>query len=783
MSILEPIVNAVLPAGIRLISRLSLPQTAGSLKLNGLKGSAEVLRDRWGIAHIFADHLEDALFAQGFTHAQERLWQMDFNRRVCAGRLSEVLGEAGLQADIAMRTLGMYAVAQREADMAADEFQPLLETYCAGVNAWIEKGKLPVEFSLLGYRPEPWQKADILAWVKLMCWTLSVNWESELLRGQLQAQMGAMQAAGLEVDLTQNWPFILDAAKAGSALASAARTWAGPGAFNGVGSNNWVIGAARSASGKPILANDMHLSLTNPAIWYLNTLCAAGVTLAGASLPGVPLVVAGHNGEVAWGYTNGFTDVQDLYEEHLRRADGRVEYEFRGEWLPAEVRREEIRVKGKPPVVEEVVVTHHGPVINRALLQSIAPEPPYALRWTALEPDHTIETFFAGLRARTCLEMREAMRRWGCPIQNVVLADRQGNIAYLLPGNVPVRAKGNGSLPSPGWTGEFEWVGTIPFDELPFLHNPPRGFIVTANNAVNGPEYPHFLSIDYINGSRAGRITELIEAAEQVDTAYVRRMQSDLVSLSARQLAHYTGKLRTDDARPAAAVCLMAEWDGRLDADSPAAALYEVLLRKVLELLLARTGSLSERVRGAGLFPGLWPEHNLDWLGVLLQSPDSAWWNLGGAEDRDEVLLLALGQSLDWLSQELGADMQAWRWGALHQLTFGHVLGAQKPLDRVFNLGPFPISGDGTTVCASWSNMGSFKHDNITGPPFRFIIDLADPGHALSQVAPGQSGHPASAHFADGISDWFNNVYHPLLLDRAEIETVLEARLQLIAKA
>ena len=553
------LVGEVARVGLTWLSRRRLPRVDGVLHVAGPEGAVEVLRDRWGVPHIYAESEHDLYFAQGFVHAQDRLWQMDLNRRLVAGRLAEVLGSDALQLDRWIRTLRMRWVAEQEAQALPEPMRDLLEAYAAGVNACAAQGRLPVEFALLGYRPEPWEPADTLSWGKMMSWSLSVNWEAELLRQRLVDRLGPEREAELEPDSLGRCPTIIptdsgaaDAvnAAAASALgrAEAARTFAGPSALDGVGSDNWVVAGARSETGAPLLANDMHLGLDLPAIWYENHLVCGDLNLTGITFPGVPGVVSGHNGHVAWGFTNGFADVQDLYIEHLRHTDdGRVEAEFRGAWEEAQVFREEFRVKGAEPVTEDVIVTRHGPIIN-SLVGDFGGEAPLALRWTSLEPDQLMVALHAMNHADDCASFREALRLWSAPIQNMVYADTQGAIAYSLPGRIPIRAKGDGRLPVPGWSGDYEWTGYIPFDELPHMLNPPKGYIATANNRIVDDAYPHFLGYDYCVGDRAQRIVELLEDRERIDRDYIQRMQSDLVAPHARKMAGFLASLPVEDA-------------------------------------------------------------------------------------------------------------------------------------------------------------------------------------------------------------------------------------------
>jgi penicillin amidase len=778
--ILRPVVKAVLwPIG-----RACLPQVNGTISIPGLGAPVEILRDCWGVAHIYALDANDAVFAQGFVHAQERLWQMDFTRRVVFGRLSEVLGEAALPADRAMRTLSLYKTAEQEAVNLQGKLCSLLEAYCAGVNAWIklarERNKLPLEFLLLGYQPEHWQVAHTLGWGKLMSWTLAGNWQSEFYRKMIIRQLGAKKTAELEIDIDQAWAVILDLGQAIAAgkTADATRAFTGPHAGEGVGSNNWVVDGSRSITGKPLLANDMHLELTSPGIWYENHLVGGELDVTGVTMPGVPMVIAGHNQQVAWGFTDGCPDVQDLFEEHLRQSEQGWEYEYKGEWLPARVRREQIEIKGKKTEVEEVVVTRHGPVINSLFKDAFPDEPPLALRWTALDPGDTFQAIYEMNLAEDCLTFREALRHFDDPSQNVVYADTQGNIAYSLNGRIPVRLKGDGTVPAQGWTGEYEWNGYVPFEAMPHLFKPPSGYIATANNQIQRPDYPYFLGKDYLISERAGRIIEMLEAKDKIDIPYFQRMHFDQISFSARSLARALGSLQVSDPDLAEIVAQMGKWDGNLDGNSPQASIFEATIRRAIRLMIEhQLGELGLRIQGKGPFAGQWPEHTWEWFVRLLEKPDSPWFDLGNGEQRDDVLRLALRYAIDFLKQELGSDLNKWKWGKLHKLTFNHVLGLQTPLDLLFNIGSFPVGGDGTTIWASYTSWSDLKNDLMVGPPFRFIADLSDLDHCWGLLVPGQSGNPTSTHFRDGIKPWFEGNYHPMLFRRDEVEQNLEAKL------
>ena len=826
-----PLASRLLAPVLHLLGRSRLPRLDGALSLAGLQAPVEILRDEWGIPHIYAANESDLWFAQGFVHAQERLFQMDFNRRLVAGRLSEVIGAESLPVDRWMRILTMRRVAEFEVSLLSEAVRNALQAYANGINAFLAQGRLPLEFSLLRYRPEPWVPADSLAWVKMMAWSLSVNWEMEILRSRLVAALGAELAAELEPPHLGRWPYVIppgvDFSQIGqSALerAQAAQPFSGPSPYAGLGSNNWVLSGRLTASGAPLLANDMHLGLTTPAIWFENHLEAGDLRLTGVAMPGIPAIIAGHNGHVAWGFTNGFPDVQDLYIERLRRAPGGgVEAEYNGKWEAVQTLHETIRVRRGQPVVQEVTITRHGPVIN-ALAPDFTGEQPLALRWTALDPDTMIEGIFSLSQARTCADFHQALRAWQTPTQNVVYADTQGSIGYTFAGKIPLRSKGDGRLPVPGWTDEYEWSGYVPFEALPHVENPPQGYIATANNRAFG-DYPLRIELEPISGDRAQRIAELIldstcrAGRELIDPAWVQAMHFDLLSPSARIVARVLAQLplsvsvHTPETDLHEAVRLFREWDGTLAADSPAAAIYQAFIRRLASMILTyrlenpagpaakdrpaaknlpaakdrpaaknppaakdppATTDLPARVMGKGPVPllsdiGLFGERWLPWITEILADPNSHWFNLGHGEKRDETLRLALQAAIAELKTQLGPEIRRWRWGQLHQLTFNHPLGSHPLLGPIFNNGPYPMGGDHTTVWATGASYHDLDSSASIGPPYRMIVDLSNLPGSLGLLAPGQSGHLASPHYNDQAPAWFTQGYHPLLFNRQDV--------------
>lgn len=789
--------NSILPQLLlpilKILARTRLPKTSGQIKLTGLNHPVEIYFDNWGIPHIYAQDINDALFTQGYLHASERLFQMEFNRRLVAGTLSEIWGEVSLPVDRWMRTLGMRRAAAESLPHLLPETKAALEAFASGVNAFINQGRLPLELSLLRYTPKPWQPLDSAAWMKMMAWILSVNWEAELLRARMVDRIGPEKAAQLEPDYYERWPFIVPPGVDYSAISEEiflrqdySRRFTGPTAGFGVGSNNWVISGSRTKSGKPLLANDMHLNMSIPAIWYENHLNAPGFQVTGVSLPGIPGVISGHNGHVAWGFTNGFPDVQDLYLEHIRRDEnGKVQYEFKGEWHDAVVLNETIQVYRGESVTEEVIITRHGPIVNN-LAPDLAGEQPIALRWTALETDRMLDGVASMNSAKNCIEFRESLRYWAVPIQNMVYADVEGNIGYSYPGKVPIRNHWDGSLPVPGWSGEYEWDGYIPFEKLPHLYNPPQGYIASANNRVVDDNYPYFLSRDYCLGDRAQRIVELIEQTDKIDIPYIQSMHFDQICPSARYIGKFLSELEVDDPELAQVTALFVNWDGHLAADSPQAAIYESFIPRMVKATLSNLlGDLTERYMGRGPTPELQEssmlsERAMEWLQKTLAEPNSPWFDQGHGETRDDIMRLALRQTVDFLKEKMGPTPKDWAWGKFHHLRFSHTVGRKAPLDRIYNRGPYPLGGDYNTVWATGASYQDLENDSITAPPFRFIADLGDLDHCFGLLSPGQSGNPVSRHYDDQIDAWFKQGYHPMIFSREDVIQYEKSKLVLL---
>ncbi len=749
---------SIAAAGVYVVRR-PFPVVQGQRRVPGVRASVEIIRDRWGIPHVFAQNIPDLLFAQGYVHAQDRLWHMEFNRRIASGRLSEIFGDVTLKEDRFLRTVGLRRSAERDLAQLDDENRGALEAYAAGVNAFIAQNRrrLPVEFTVLRFAPEPWTPVDTLAFAKLMAWVLGGNWESEILRAHILSRFGTAAAHLLLPRYPGNHPVVLQ-----PAVSNAFRSRAilnlldvAPRA-TGIGSNNWVLSGTRTSTGRPILANDPHLEAQMPSIWYEMHLSGGGYGAIGSTFPGTPGVIVGHNADIAWGVTNAGPDVMDLYVERFDAADP-TRYEYRGGWERAQTVREEIRVKGRDePVVETVRITRHGPIINNVEegLNAFV-----ALRWTGLDTSTVAASVLHIGRARNWNEFRAALRLWTIPAQNFVYADRKGNIGYQLPGRIPIRAKGRGTVPVPGWTGEHEWIGEIPFDDLPSMLNPSRGYVVTANNRIVPEGYPRFISSEWDPGYRARRIKALL-AASGIDLEHVKKVQMDLTSLPGQVLV---GALRGVSVTGELEAGLLREllvWDGVLRPNSRAAAIYEVLRVTLLEEIFAP-------VLGEDLFER-YRRHAQFWQVALLrilQDPTSPWW---GAKGRNALLTKALTKTGRTLTEKLGPDQTNWQWGRLHVMEFTHPIGRVPGLGWIFNATSPPTGGDAFTVNNGGFNAANFRQ--VVVASYRQIIDVGDWDRSISIHTTGQSGLPFHKHYRDFVPLWASGRYHPMLFTRARIE-------------
>jgi penicillin G amidase len=814
---------AVIVAAIALatIIRRPFPKTSGTLRVPGLQAEVEVYRDAMGVPHIYAQNQDDLFFAQGYIHAQDRFWQMEFWRHVGQGRISEIVGADGVENDKFIRNIGWNRIA---ADTLArheaedPDLMAILNAYSAGVNAYIEQNRnsLSLNYTILGLAKEPWpiepwRPLDTISWGTVMAWDLGGNWRHEQTRLLLQKGVGEAMVTALLPPYPANRPIIAPteimtgpvalaggttAVAVGStavAVGSTAVDWdnlsahfigKAPadgfalGAAPFAGSNSWVVAGKHSASGQPLLANDPHLAIQMPSIWYMVGLHAPGWEVTGFSFAGAPGVVIGHNGRIAWGVTTAPVDVQDLFIEKIN-PNNPHQYEFRGQWRDMVVLEEVIKVNGGEDVIVPVRLTHHGPILNEARdgIHDVL-----AFSWTAFTPSRLFKGVIELNQAQNYEQFRTAVSYWDTAIQNIVYADVAGNIAYQLPGRLPIRRNGDGLLPVPGWTGEYEWEGWIPYDELPALFNPESGYIVAANNAVVDDEYPHFLSYYWADGNRAQRIEDMLNESlaggRLLSPDDFGRIQNDNYSLLAAEYVPLFSGLNSSNPQEQAALERMRGWDYQLRRDSVPAALFEIFYMQLAPAVLAdELGDVAEEYLTHS-------DPQRVFFHALARQPAARWWDnvqTPQVETRAEILLQAVGATVAWLEQNIGPDMNEWTWGRLHTATFVSApLGQSgiKLVETAVNRGPLPADGGSSIVNAngwSWSEPAVVRgHVSM-----RMIVDFDQFDATLVVIPTGQSGHPYHRHYDDFVDLWLNGRYHTMLFNREAVTAASTQRLLL----
>ncbi|MDY0883262.1 penicillin acylase family protein [Dongia soli] len=738
------LIVAIAIGGGYLWLRSSLPQIDGDITVadKNLQHSVTIGRDRYGMVEIRAETDQDAAFALGFAHAQDRLFQMDSMRRYGSGRLSEIIGPAMLATDRRMRILGLQHQAEAQYQSASANLRHLLDAYAAGVNSFVtqQRGALPPEFLLLRYRPEPWSPVDSLIWGRLMALQLSGNWRDELFNARLEQKVPPA-LFDLLTDRTSQ---------------SASIDWLGR---SRAASNNWVISGKLTASGKPILANDPHLGLTAPSPWYLARIVTPGRVLTGATAPGLPLLVIGTNGKVAWGFTTTTSDTEDVFDERLS-ADDPTRYDTPDGPKAFETRDERIKVKGESDVVLTVRHTRHGPVISDA--GDVSPEPGHvlALGWAALQPgDRTPDALLAMNRAANAADFEKALRDFAAPQQNIVFADVAGEIGFVAAGRVPIRRQlyDKSLLPVPGWTGATDWTGMIDFDALPQLHDPQAGWIATANNDVSAYAKGGFFGIGWDSDARYRRIANVLtQSSNPLDLLQTVKLQSDIESTPLRDavrswLPQTTGGAHAD------IVAALGAWDGRMDRQRPepliATAWLDHLARRILADDLGP------------LFDDWW-FWQIDSLRHVMS--EQAWCDdsrTSPVETCRQQVDLALNDALEELTQHYGANWRKWQWGDAHRVSFAHPIWRNVPLLRDWLDAKLPTDGDNATVSrgSPLPSQGDGLYPHIHGATLRFAIDLGKPDQPLFALAGGQSGNPLSSHYDDLLTAWRDGDVRPIL--------------------
>lgn len=785
--------------------RRAFPRTSGTVPLEGLHRRVRVQRDRWGVPHIYAETTHDLFAALGYVHAQDRLWQMDLNRRTGHGQLAELLGAVALPTDRFVRVLGFGRVVRREQDLLDEHTRLVIEAYVQGINAFLEthRRRLPIEYAILRHQPRPWDVTDVLVWSKIIALNLSGNWTVELMNAHIVALVGKERARQLALRYPDDHPITVpDGIDYQPALgAGVVQTVADTAPFlnpsgDGQGSNGWVVGGTRSASGKPILANDPHLMLSLPSLWYEAHLEGGDYAVSGVTFPGMPAVIIGHNARIAWGITNAMTDVQDLYIERFDRHN-HLRYQWRDGWEQASLVQEEIAVRGwLHPVQESVRITRHGPVIDPVLAPPSSPlavdptvgaHPPsadyeeaLALRWPALEPGQTVVAALAINRAANWNEFRSALTLWNSPVQNFVYADSDGHYGYVTGGVVPIRTAGDGRLPVPGWTGAYEWDGAIPAEAMPAALDPAEGMVINANNRIAGDSYAYASSLwgEWLSGYRAARIQALL-AAEPVHTIQsFARIQQDVLSLPGQELARLVASVPMQTPLEQQARDLLAAWDGTLTSESVGGTIYAKLRFYLERSVYADLEPLWKGQAGTGIFRIIpCSEYYgrraiatiLAQIATAAQDEHPAPSCCGTGRTWTELLQECMSKTVADLCAKMGTNPHTWRYGRLHRLHLLHPIGRVPLFAALFNRGPWPTGGDIDTVCMGYIPTETAVGPLYIGPSYRQICDTGNWDESCSIITGGQSGHPASRHYSDMVQSWQAGVYHPMLWSRPEV--------------
>lgn len=782
MSLFSRISDIVIKSAVKRKAKNALPLTSGEIIVPGVSKPVEVIRDKWGVPHIYASNFNDLLFAQGYVHAQDRLWQMEINRRLATGRLSEILGPLALDTDRLTRTMGFSRLAEKDSKSYDPKLMNLMDAYVAGINAFIKSPgqKFPVEFKLLKYEPAEWTTLDSLAFSRMMIWEMCFVWYHSIVRAKIMETVGEAAAKELEIEYPDENPVKLPSGIEFNKILEDGKLQAFQGPFlNPVGgSNAWAVSATLTNTEKPILCNDPHLPLMMPAIWHEIHMQSPNYHCSGVSLPGLPLVMIGHNENIAWGITLAFTDLQDLFVEKFTD-ESCTKYLFENEERNSVIHEETIKVKDETDHVETVIETHHGPVISDVL---DTPDQKVTLCSMALKEIGPLLGWNEINHARNWDQFVTGVKHIDAPGLNITYADTNGNIGYWVTGKVPVRKNGYGLVPMPGWTGEYEWVGHVPFEEMPHLFNPEKNWLVTCNHKIVGDNYPHYLGSTWMNGYRANRLEEIFKRGSNFSVKDFMKLQLDFKCIPGLQFAQHFTNIKSENPKTKEAIRLLVKWDGELTKSSAAGCIYQVtkhfLIHNILDPVLGE--ELAKQYRGGGFHPILSPMSEYmghDSVAILrmLDNPNSWWIEKSGG--KEFVLKKAIEDAVKWLAKELGNDPHKWRWGKLHTVEFSHTMSTHRPLNEIFDRGPYPISGDTDTVCQMAFRPHEPYGKHIVGPSFRQVIDLEDFSKSKVVMPPGQSGHVASTHYSDQIELWLNGEFHPMCWDRKQVEANQEETL------
>ena len=741
-----------------------LPDMAGSRRV-AISSDVQILRDEWGIPHVLASQDQDLFFGYGFAMAQDRLWQLDYLRRKAMGRLAEILGQSELAQDVLVRTVGIPRLAAREVEMLPLGTLRRLEAFSQGINAAMGdcKGRLPIEFDLLGYDPEPWSPVDSVAIWSEFRWYLTGRLQAiaipELAKRTLGK--GPLYRAFLTPEIGDET--IMPRGSYPARPSGVEEVFDSGGVPDeGIGSNNWVVAGDHTVSGAPLLASDPHIAFGSVSCWYEVHLSAGRLNVAGAGYVGVPGIIFGRNERVAWGVTNNPCSQRDLYQEKTDpQHPGHFLYD--GTWEPASEITERVAVKGSKPVNVTVHFSRNGPIVDHLLPPEVRETGPVSLRWLGETFSDEVSCMLAANQAGSCDEFRESLRNWRVPTWNLVFADVEGHIGYQCVGRIPIREGWDRGYRH-GWDPSHRWQGFIPFEGMPKLADPQRGWVVTANNPNAPKDFPYPLSGTWPYGNRARRIREMIEEKETMSYEDFARMQLDLLSVRAREAVPGLTALLSEASEPRVrmAVAYLEAWDFKMEPGQVAPSIFSFFFHRW------RKAVARERYHNDG--DPVMVSHGLS-LDLLSEDRDGWFISTG----REQAAQEAMVQALDDLEERLGSDMSGWAWGRVHVMELNHYLSGCGELKGLLSRRGEPVGGNETTPCSTGP-----EYMAVGGSNYRLIADLADDPPGLRAVsASGESGHPGSPNYCDQFDEWLAGRYHYLPLDRERTEATARWRLQL----
>ncbi|KAF0151522.1 MAG: peptidase S45 penicillin amidase [Ignavibacteria bacterium] len=788
----------------------TLPKYDDEKNLSGISAEVKIFRDKWGIPMIKAENDEDAAFALGFVHAQDRLFQMDVARRAGEGRLSEIFGTQTIDVDIMFRTVGIYKAAKESFPKLNPLSQKILVAYSNGVNEYLKaaKGNYTPEIDVLGYDPYTWEPEHSLVIAKLMGWELNISWWTDLMFSHLIQKFGETKARELIPDFPQNAPTIIpfglqSLSSITRGLIDVDKSYREFTGFRGthIGSNNWVVNGNKAVSGKSMIANDPHLAFTAPGRWYFAMIRSKEWNVEGFTLAGLPAVVIGKNQNISWAMTNVMADDADFYAEKIDSSG--TKYFVDGKWRELAITKDTIHVKDSLNVVYEIKKTHRGAIVSdihqlRKYYPNIEVETAtLSMRWTGQDFSDEMFAALSLNKAKNWEDFKEALSYFTLPGQNFVYADAFGNIGYVCAAKLPIRANNSPTLVFDGTSSASDWKGFVPYDEMPKLFNPPQNYIASANNKiVNG--FPYHISNIWEPSSRIERIAELLTSKEKHSVSDFKKYQNDFVSPFAKKITKHLisafKDVKLHDKNLKTALDLLENWDGEMSIRSQAPTIYAFFLKNLIKNVIGDEMSndlLKEYVFAANILYRKIEE--------LMQSDSSLFDDVKtqAIETKDDMLRKSLADALSELERDYGTEVYNWQWGEIHKVTFKHIFGGKfSLLDKLINIGPFEIGGDGTTVFNteySFSELYETEHnsnlphrtkkfENKLGPTMRYIYDYSQPDYFYFILPAGQSGHFMSDHYKDMTKMWLKGNYLRLPLKESEFIQNTESTLTLLPK-